>query len=239
MKNVPSQRHFAYRHPTFGTTKAPKSVSHWQGSVYYWWWAFLRKNVEYLACCESGGKGPMAVLYQDFGDVRNDDFKAWWSQGSRAIRLFAEPAAEDVVRELQGGEAAPDQSNVLTLVFPLNLPKRYLQKRFNQLLKKHHTGKQGVQYAKSSRARYKFEGQPNVPSLKLAMKVYEMKLENPKMKLWEIGNEMPGVIRSQKLKASDDQYTKEQKKKALASTVSRYLRRAEESIQRVGQGLSP
>jgi hypothetical protein len=58
-------------------------------------------------------------------------------------------------------------------------------------------------------------------------------------KLWEIGNEMPGVIRSQKLKASDDQYTKEQKKKALASTVSRYLRRAEESIQRVGQGLSP
>lgn len=239
MKNVPSQRHFAYRHPTFGTAKAPKSISHWQGSVYYWWWAYLRKNVEYVACCDAGGKGPMAVLYQDFGDVRDDDFKAWWSQGSRAIRLFAEPAAEDVVRELQGGEAAPDQSNVLTLVFPLNLPKRYLQKRFNQLLKKHHTGKQGVQYAKSSRARYKFEGQPNVPSLKLAMKVYEMKLENPKMKLWEIGNEMPGVIRSQKLKASDDQYTKEQKKKVLAASVSRYIRRAQESIQRVGQGLSP
>lgn len=239
MKNAPSQRHFAYRHPTFGTAKAPKSVSHWQGSVYYWWWAFLRKNVDYLACCESGGKGPMAALYQDFGDVRDDDFKAWWSQGSRAIRLFAEPAAEAVVRELQGGEAAPDQSDVLTLAFPLNLPKRYLQKRFNQLLKKHHTGKQGVQFAKSSRARYKFEGQPNVPAMKLSMKVYEMKLENPKMKLWEIGNEMPGVIRSQKLKASDDQYTKEQKKKVLAASVSRYLRRAQESIQRVGQGLSP
>jgi len=181
----------------------------------------------------------MAALYQDFGDVRDDDFKAWWSQGSRAIRLFAEPAAEAVVRELQGGEAAPDQSDVLTLAFPLNLPKRYLQKRFNQLLKKHHTGKQGVQFAKSSRARYKFEGQPNVPAMKLSMKVYEMKLENPKMKLWEIGNEMPGVIRSQKLKASDDQYTKEQKKKVLAASVSRYLRRAQESIQRVGQGLSP
>ncbi|PIT71227.1 hypothetical protein B9Z42_16020 [Limnohabitans sp. B9-3] len=181
----------------------------------------------------------MAPLYQDFGDVRDDNFKAWWSQSGRAIRLFAEPAAEDVVRELQGGELAPDQSNVLTLVFPLDLPKRYLQKRFNLLLKNRHKGKRGVQYAKSSQARYKFEGQPNVPALKLAMKVYEMKHDYPKMKLWEIGNEMPGVIRSQKLKASDDQYTKEQKKKALASTVSRYLRRAEESIQRVGQGLSP
>lgn len=70
------------------------------------------------------------------------------------------------------------------------------------------------------------------------MKVYEMKLENPKMKLWEIGNEMPGVIRTQKLKSTDDQYTKEQKKKVLAASVSRYLRRAQDSIQRVGQTLS-
>lgn len=239
MKNTPSQRHFAYRHPTFGTVKAPKSVSHWQGSVYYWWWAYLRKNADYIACCDAGGAGAMSDLYKDFGDVRGDDFKAWWSEGSRAIRLFAEPAAEDVVRELAGGEMAPDQEDALTLVFPLNMPKRYLQKRFNQLLKKYHTGKQGVQYAKKSRARYKFEGQPNVPALKQAMLVYEFRQTNPGMKLWEIGNEMPGVVRSQKLKASDDQYTKEQKKKVLAATVSRYLRRAQKSIERVGRGLSP
>ena len=181
----------------------------------------------------------MASLYQDFGDVRDDDFKAWWSNGSRAIKLFAEPAAEAVVRELEEGEIVSGQGNLLTLVFPLNLPKRYLQKRFNQLLKKYHTGKQGVQYAKSSQARYQFEGQPNVPALKLAMKVYEMSLNNPNMRLWQIGNEMPGLIQSQKLKSTDDQYTKEQKKKALASTVSRCMRRAKESIERVGQGLSP
>jgi hypothetical protein len=59
------------------------------------------------------------------------------------------------------------------------------------------------------------------------------------MKLWEIGNRMPGVIKNQKLKDSDDQYTKEQKKKVLAASVSRYIRRAQESIERVGRGLSP
>ena len=239
MKKTHSQRHFAYRHPTFGTAKSPKSVSHWQGSVYYWWWAYLRKNADYIACCEAGGIGAMFNLYQDFGDVRGEDFKAWWSEGSRAIRLFAEPAAEDVVRELVGDETAPNQEDALTLVLPLNMPKRYLQKRFNQLLKKYHSGKRGFQNAKKSRARYKFEGQPNVPALKQAFLVYEHRLENPKAKLWEIGNKMLGVVKSQKLKVSDDQYTKEQKKKVFAATVSRYLRRAQESIERVGRGLSP
>jgi hypothetical protein len=238
MKKTPSQRHFAYRHPTFGTAKAPKSVGHWQGSIYYWWYAYLRKNEDYIACCNAGGGGAMSSLYQDFGDVRGD-FRTWWIEGERGVSLFAEPSAEDVVRELAEGELAPDQKDALTLVLPLNMPKRYLQKRFNQMLKKYHTGKKGVQYAKKSRARYKFEGQPNVPALKQAMLVYEHRQANPVLKLWEIGNEMPGIIRSQKLKASDDQYTKEQKKKVLAATVSRYLRRAQESIDRVGRGLSP
>jgi len=44
MKNSTTQRHFAYRHPTFGTAKAPKSLSHWQGSVYYWWWEYRLTN---------------------------------------------------------------------------------------------------------------------------------------------------------------------------------------------------
>ena len=239
MKKNSPQRHFAYRHPTFGTAKSPKSVSHWQGSVYYWWWAYLRKNADYIACCEAGGIGATSALYQDFGDVRGDDFKAWWSEGNRAVRLFAEPAAGDVVRELAEGEVAPDQEDALTLVFPLNMPKRYLQKRFNELLKKCHSGKQGIQYAKKSRAQYKFEGQPNVPALKQSMLVYEYKLAKPQMRLWEIGDELPGVIKSQKLKSGDAQHIKESKKKVLAATVSRYLRRAQESIDRVGRGLSP
>ena len=98
---------FLAPYPTFGTAKSRKSEAFQKRSPYYWWWAYLKRNHDYLDCCASGGKGRLADLYKDFGDVRDYDFKAWWSQGSRAIRLFAEPAAEDVVRELQGGEAAP------------------------------------------------------------------------------------------------------------------------------------
>jgi hypothetical protein len=234
-----SKRHFAYRHPTFGTKNAPKSISHWQGTVYYWWWAYLRKNSDYIECCELAGSGPISGLYKDYGDVRSDNFKDWWTSEGRGIRLFGEPVAEEFVRKLRPGDLVPSDDGLLTLVFPLDLPARHLQARFNLLLKQHHTGKKGIQAAKISRAKYRFEGQPNVPALKLSFQVYEYRLANPTKALWEIGNEMPGVIRTQKIKAGDDQYTKDQKKKALAATVSRYIRRAKESIDRVGRGLSP
>ena len=44
----PYHLHFPYKHPTFGTNKNPKSKSAWENSVYYWWWAYLKKNQEYL-----------------------------------------------------------------------------------------------------------------------------------------------------------------------------------------------
>jgi hypothetical protein len=38
-----------------------------------------KRNADYIACCDSGGKGKLASLYLDFGDVRGEDFKAWWT----------------------------------------------------------------------------------------------------------------------------------------------------------------
>lgn len=72
-------------------------------SMYYYWWAFLRLNPDYIACCERGGEGQFAELYGDFGDVRDDarptinndgdHFKAWWIE--RGAYLFAEPVDRD------------------------------------------------------------------------------------------------------------------------------------------------
>lgn len=81
----------------------PKGLpdSHW--SIFFYWWAFLRLNQDYLECCRNGGNGPLAELYQDFGDVRDgvrphkhsdpgqpiDEFTEWWcDQGSS---IFREP----------------------------------------------------------------------------------------------------------------------------------------------------
>ncbi|NDH69541.1 MAG: hypothetical protein EBY22_16930 [Gammaproteobacteria bacterium] len=58
-------------------------------SVYYYWWAFLRENEEYITCCTNGGTGKFSNLYSDFGDVRDEDFFGWWKNIGR--HLFCEP----------------------------------------------------------------------------------------------------------------------------------------------------
>lgn len=239
MKKPDAQRHFPYKHPTFGTNSRPKPASAWQGSVYYWWWAYLKRNPDYLDTCVNGGLGKCADLYNDFGDVRGDDFKTWWMKDSRGVRLFAEPRAEDSMRVLGTGEPALAFEDALTISVPLTLPRRLIEQRFKRLLDTYHKGKRGHQLAKKSKARYRVQGQPNVPALRLGLEIYDFKLANPQLALWEIGNAIPGVLQVQKIKAGDDREDLLLKKRALAATVSRYLRRVSESMRAASHGQFP
>lgn len=243
-KKTTRARHFPYKHPTFGTKHHPKPKSAWEGSVYYWWWAYLRLNERYLQCCNLDGKGELAKLYAKFGDVRGDDFRAWWTEPvngvERGAYLFAEPATNSI-RLLEEGEKAPSRSEALTLSLPLNLPKKLLEKRFAEFLIAHHKGKRGKQLAKSSKAICKVKGQPNMPALALGLKIYELKKSNPKMPLWEIGNTLPEVLRTQKLKATDLPQDLLVKKAALAATVSRFMKIVRKRIDKTieGDGIFP
>lgn len=67
-------------------------------SAFYWWWCFLRRNKDYLRCCDKNGSGDLQGLYKDFGDVRSPDFRSWWyetmeSGESRGVYLFARARA--------------------------------------------------------------------------------------------------------------------------------------------------
>lgn len=238
-KIQPRQRHFAYQHPTFGTKHNPKPESAWKRSVYFWWWSYLKRNEDYIRCCNKNGKGKLSKLYADFGDVRGEDFKAWWSENSRGAELFAEPRAEDSVRILNKGDKAIDASDTLTVSFPLYFPKRYLERQFKALLAEHHTGKRGRQVAKQSKAKYRVKGQPNIPAIKQALEVYDYWLAHPEKKLWEIGNEIPRLQISNKLAADTTKAIDTDKKNVLAATVSRYLKKAKASIKAVEDGYFP
>lgn len=232
-------RHFQYKHPTFGTKARPKPKSAWEGTVYFWWWEYLRRNSEYLKCCDSGGTGKLANLHKDFGDVRGDSFKDWWTEGGRGAALFSEPQAELSIRVMDKGQAAIDPLDAFTVSIPLYLPKKLILRRFKELLDERHKGKRGHQLAKRSKALYQVKGQPNIPAIKQALEVYDFKKANLKMKLWEIGNAIPKLQMGNKIQAGDTESEKADKKNVLAATVSRYLRRAEESIKNVGKGVFP
>jgi hypothetical protein len=93
-------------------------------SVYYYWWAFLRLNEDYIETCNANGQGLHAELYRDFGDVRDgvrptynndgDHFKAWWVE--RGAFLFAEPNDVEKPRLLSDGSKYDLQSEVAVVV---------------------------------------------------------------------------------------------------------------------------
>jgi len=158
---------------------------------------------------------------------------------SRGAFLFANERAEDSIRVLNQGDKAANSDEALTISLPLNLPKRFLERRVLELIKEHHKGERGHQYARKSNAKYKVQGQPNVPALALGMQIYEFKIQHPDYPLWKIGNEIPKVLRTQKISSKDQPYELLEKKRALAATVSRYLKRAELTIARTIEGSFP
>jgi hypothetical protein len=240
-------RHFPYQHPTFGTKNRPTSERSWKRSVYYWWWAYLKRSPEYLACCEAGGKGKLASLYKDFGDVRGDDFKAWWREGDRGATLFAEPAVEVSVRVLNEGDAITDPAKGLSVYLPLNLPNGFLVKRVKDLLNAIRKGKRGVQYGRAdkSNAKYKFDGQPNLKALEKTLKVYDMLKERannpttPHIPYWKIA-QRAGIIEDKgKILPTDSVPEADRKRAVMTAIVIRLKKRAEATIENVGKGVFP
>ena len=236
-------RHFPYKHPTFGTKNKRKPEIAWKKTVYYWWWAYLKRNTEYLECCENNGEGKLASLYADFGDVRGDDFRDWWTKDSRGFRLFAEPRTEDTIRLLEDGEEARDGVEMMTVSVPLYLPKRFLTKRFSELLSKKHTGKRGKQYAKKSNATYRFQGQPNIPALEQGLMVYDAIKEAEalgiKKAYWEIAMDLKILTSDNRIRSTDPKAIQTAKKNIATAIVGRYKKRVDASIKLTSQGFFP
>ena len=232
-------RHFPYQPPTFGRRENVKDESAWKKTIYYLWWSYLKRNEDYLKTCESSGKGSLSKLYEDFGDVRTDDFKAWWTEDGRGARLFSEPPAQETIRVVSKDEIGSLDEDLLLMSVPLNLPKKFLLQRFRTLLAEKHKGERGKQYAKRSKAKYQFKGQPNIEALLLALHVYDQSKANPKMRLWELGQFLPQFrhVLKDYLKTGTPPETVD--KKIIEATVSRYKRKATESIRNTALGVFP
>lgn len=231
-------RHFPYQHPTFGTQANPKPQSFWFQSVYYWWFEYLRRNEAYKKTCLSKGKGKLANLYADFGDVFKADFKTWWMTAERGAVLFSEPLVEDTFEVVNFSDISSANKNILYVKIPLNLPKRFLKSKFHELLKRLHEGKKGIRQARQSKAKYTVIGQPNIEALKKTLKVYDYHLENPHLKLWEIAKDLRLSLADNPLHTDSTKIAYD-KRNRLSATVSRYLRKAKRMIENTGKGKFP
>lgn len=239
--------HFLAQHPLFGTKQKPLTISYQQRSPFYWWWEYLRRNNDYVKCCEKNGVGKLAHLYKDFGDVREDNFKKWWSEGNRGAYLFGEKRSALIPKELNDKsdwENEWDSEDVLIVAFPLSMGKRELQSRFAKILKKRHTAKRGRVAKKLDRstARFPLNRNYTIASLQKALDVFDCYTRlvqlNGKAKLWEVGVELR-LVRTAMPSANDLKQDTAVKRNVMAATVKRYLKQAESAIANTSLGIFP
>ena len=124
-KTAPPVIHIVSRRRFRGGRNLPyREAESYKASIYYWWWAFLKRNPDYQRTCANSGNGMLAGLYQDFGDVFERDFLTWWSchQG-----LFAEKTSL-----IEQAEAHPLNSTLLYQIDPQR-PLSHIQEEIKAL----------------------------------------------------------------------------------------------------------
>ena len=211
-----------------------------RSSVYYWWYEYLKRNEEYRRCCESGGKGELAALYKDFGDVVNVPFNEWWLEDGRGERLFAEKARPVKLEELEtpaDWDERWKRDEVMVVVVPLGEPKRRINRWFNRVLNKRHVSRPGMT-TKNSDADYKVTGKFSTRALEQMLLVYDYKLENPKLTMAEIGKQLR-LVPSAMPKVGDSTPLLAKKRNTMGATVSRNLKKAAAYIGNTAIGKFP
>ena len=242
--------HFLAKHPLIGTKNKPSALYLQERSPYYGWWAYLRRNEKYLACCTKGGLGPLASLYADFGDVRNDDFRAWWGGSlQRGAHLFAEERIEQGLRELERqSDWLPQWPNaeVLVVAVDMHYGRRKLQQLFAKLLQTQHTGKRGRKSMRTAESTARYPLYRNVSQHNLremlgaydAWKANEVLPKDQRRPMWAVGQSIKLVVSAMPEKG-DTKYITTNKRSVMSVALSRYVRNAKLIIANTALGQFP
>lgn len=175
-KSNPSRSFATRKYPVFGNgifneKNPPQTVI---SSPFYWWFKFLQLNDEYAAAF-SGKKSKVSKqILNDFGRVRNVDFKSWWKTNSH---LFAEPETDYrliVARDYE--DLAPfDAKDVVNLVVPLNWTNVGIKRRFSQMIDKLVPKAPKGQPIKPSSASYRLGRKWSIIAFESAYNIYIFK----------------------------------------------------------------
>ena len=244
------KRFFVYAAPLKGARKTKRKppkppfrgAKPWQCSVYYFWWEYLRENEIYLRCCANGGRGKLWKLYRDFGDVRDDNFWAWWRTHDH---LFSEPLPKRTEVVERNSKIAHD--GYMVLAVPTDIPLALAFQQIKRLLSP--AMNRPIRLTTDSQAKYPVATKPVLSSLNTHLEVWRARKDHPRLKLFEIAD-LVGLVVDETLPkelASDfkrgaTEHRKDldrilRKKKAVL--VSRHLRIARQYIDGVGIGEFP
>lgn len=213
-------------------------------------------NADYTAACAKAGVG-FERVYEDFGDVRYDGdryaaFKAWWNERvntleERGAYLFAEPVLSGksvaMVTEVDVAAAAIKDAHQILISIPLDLQRKHIERRLNTIFKKHLKSEAGrlVTSVHKSKAKYSLEKSVVPDALKKTFDLYDAKRSavaiGEKVSNYDLAKR--ARVKLQEREKPDEINTAENYRRKISATVSRYIKQAEQMIERAGQGQFP
>ena len=224
---------------SFDRPKSPfMGADGYQCSVFYYWWAFLRENAAYRACCDEHGQGPLQDLYSFFGDVRGDDFVAWWSfggngrgGGSYAGRdLFCESVLDPItIGPVREGDVSHVQLSVPVIPDLKRLTaefQRVMRLVVEERAQPDPSHDDGPLFAVAGR-------NPSLNSLDKMLTAWRTRAANPGLPNYELAEELgiTETVRGNRGEAEHDN--------VVYTTIGRLLKKADVLVQNVQYGLFP
>ena len=213
---------------------------------------FRSRNNEYIKCCANNGKGKLAKLYKDFGDIRSDDFAKWWGgKNQKGSYLFGEVPNEVNLTQIKSKDEWSEGwgDDVVVIAINLNVGRRKLQQYFAKFLNSAHKGRQGRKSMRSvsSTARYKLYRNYSVENLKKMLAAYDAWMKNeslPKdqrLSMWQVGESINLVPAAMPPRHKDYKLQDNVKMRHNTMTVamSRYVNQAKIIIANTSLGVFP
>lgn len=210
-----------------------------KSSIYYWWWAFLKRNKAYSRICRQNGRGRLAQIYKDFGNIYDISFLEWW-QSHKA--LFAEQPS---LVELQHNIPLDDG-----LLYRIDPRKSFnqIQEEIREIHLRAHAIMPACDRKPVSSAKYPIYTIVSAHTLHRVLRIWDHKQQQPQLGAYELGllaglkpNLLPlpvhGETRTRR--ALDITAHNKRARISIANQANRYLRTAAQYIDNVGLGIFP
>ena len=225
----------------------PRNLAWEHNSIYYFYFAFLKRNKEFEKIYKNGGKTRNKLhkqMYNDFVNIYKvetaDDFYKWFNEvvntknsERRGYYLFAEEnekATEEVTEIAQ----LNDTDNSLVVKIDLRNTNSYIGSSIRELLKKNAAKVDRAR--KQSTARYKVAEGRTINTLFQSLQVYDYKMNNANKKDNEtICSELGININDEDLRGAISALQKATNRKIYqqrcGKALSRYKAQAEKYIK--------
>lgn len=207
----------------------------------YWWFLTLQASDEYLLCCRNQGKGKLANLYKDFGDVDKKSFAQWWANQGR--KIFAERKKlkkVEVIEERSQLERLRIVDDRLIIEVPLTLRRQTAIRQIGKALQKAYESREPVDiWEQSTAKRQVIKSKIRMKTVEMLLNVWQIRNEHPTLSNYEVGIKAKIDLDLLARTTDGDEIDEALERRRMTIAVSRYVAQAKNLIANAEMGIFP